>query len=309
MKGLSSGDESLAITAYEDLVTRFDLRDPATRGSGTVTAITALVLAAARPSDPAGASRLAAQAIGTDTDTIATMAGALIGATETAPEAPHVLDMDYISSEAIRLADIASGKETKQFSYPDLLGWTPPRSQLDAVGYAGPDVVLAGLGWLKPVEGAKPVGSRSTKWLWTESDFGPTFLVKHRADLRQLAKGNWPVRREQIVNRQWRERWLAGALPGQLTLDNVTDVGRTTSPPADIRTANEAFQVKGGRPSSDRPPPDLADIDQMLVWVARRGYSEEAIGYATRRIAQIGTVEQLVTFTTALRAAIRRSRQ
>ena len=49
------------------------------------------------------------------------------------------------------------------------------------------------------------------------------------------------------------------------------------------------------------------DIDQMLGWVARNGYSEESLGYATRRIAQLGTSEQLVAFTVAVRAAIRDS--
>jgi hypothetical protein len=50
---------------------------------------------------------------------------------------------------------------------------------------------------------------------------------------------------------------------------------------------------------------DPVNIDQMLVWVARRGYSEIAIGYATRRIAQLGTMEQLVAFTTAVRDKVR----
>ena len=83
---------------------------------------------------PIAVSQLAARFLGTDTDTIATMAAALIGASDTAPEPPPVLDAPYLTAEAIRLAEIASGQATMPFSYPDLLHWVPPRTQLDAVG-------------------------------------------------------------------------------------------------------------------------------------------------------------------------------
>ena len=46
----------------------------------------------------------------------------------------------------------------------------------------------------------------------------------------------------------------------------------------------------------------------MLAWLAGEDYANPALGYATRRIAELGTVEQMVAFTTALRTAIRRSR-
>ena len=84
------------------------------------------MLATAAPADPAGISRLAASVLGTDTDTIATMAAALSGATDAAPDPPPVLDSEYLTSEALRLAKIADGQATMPFSYPDLLRWTPP---------------------------------------------------------------------------------------------------------------------------------------------------------------------------------------
>ena len=54
---------------------------------------------------------------------------------------------------------------------------------------------------------------------------------------------------------------------------------------------------------------DQISIDDMITWVARRGFSPEAVGYATKRIAELGTVDQLVAFTTAIRAAIREHRR
>ncbi len=57
-----------------------------------------------------------------------------------------MLDSSYLSAEAGRLAAIASGAFPNSFSYPDLLDWTPPRTQLDAVGLDEDRPVLAGLG-------------------------------------------------------------------------------------------------------------------------------------------------------------------
>jgi hypothetical protein len=53
----------------------------------------------------------------------------------------------------------------------------------------------------------------------------------------------------------------------------------------------------------------LIDIDQMLAWVARNGFSDQAVGYATKRIADVGTAEQLVAFAAAVRATIRDSQE
>lgn len=193
-----------AVEAYDELITALDLRNPATRGNATATVIAALALAAAKPADPAAAARLAAQAIGTDTDTIATMAGALVGAADAAPDPAPVLDEAYMTAEATRLVEIAAQHAPQPFSYPDLLTWTAPGTQVDAVGVAGSRVALAGLGWLENMEGTEPVRSQANEWAWTHSDFGATFLVKRRLTLRQLPEGNWPVRREVPMARRGR---------------------------------------------------------------------------------------------------------
>jgi ADP-ribosylglycohydrolase len=289
-----------AHAAYGTLVTAFSLRDPSTRGNGIATAITALALAAAAPADPVGVSQLAAQTIGTDTDTIATMAAALIGASDTAPRPPQVLDMPYLTAEASRLAMIASGQATQPFSYPDLLHWSPPHTQVDAVGMAGGLPALAGLGWLTPVEDRKPVEIRGTLWTWTHSDFGPSFLVKQRTALRDLPEGNWPVRRERLVAPRIRHA-AQEKLPTQQEMPYETRGMQATV----VRSAETSDQSSSARnPSVPPAEHEPVNIDHMLTWVARRGYDETAIGYAIRRISEIGTVEQLVAFTTTLRARI-----
>jgi ADP-ribosylglycohydrolase len=293
-------------TAYASFVDALNLRDPQNRGNATMTVLAALTLAAAAPADPAGVSRLAASVVGTDTDTIATMAAALSGATDAAPDPPSVLDCEYLTAEALRLAKIADGQATMPFSYPDLLHWTPPRAQLDAVGKAGDQIVLAGLGWLTPVEGTKPITARGTEWIWMNSDFGATFLVKQRATPRVLPDGQWPVRRELLTDPA--ARHARHDIPhDQLTLDeNVTVPAlRSNTSEASHRPSTRQSRVSRDEPAVNR---DQISIDEMLTWVARRGYSPEAVGYATKRIAELGTVDQLVAFTTALRAAVRNHR-
>jgi ADP-ribosylglycohydrolase len=295
-----------ACGAYDELALAFDLCDPATRGNATSTVLAALALAAAAPADPAGASLLAAQKIGTDTDTIATMAAALIGASDNAPEPPPVLDAPYLTAEAARLAAIANGHPTNVFSYPDLLDWSPPRNQIDAVGLAESRPALAGLGWLTPADYSEPVEARGATWRWTYSDFGASFLVKQRPTLRELPKGNWPVRRERIVEAQAGHAQQEKQQK-QLPFNDTEDMSAAILPNVDAPRRNETADTSsvGDLRDESVTSRDQVDIDQMLVWVARRGYSEVSIGYATRRIAELGTIEQLIGFTTAVRDKIR----
>lgn len=299
---LSGPDHQLASSShatYGAFAAALGLRSPSTRGNGIATAIAALALAAAAPADPVGVSQLAAQAIGTDTDTIATMAAALIGASDTAPaEAPEPLDTRYLIAEAFRLAMIAAGEPAQLFSYPDLLHWTPPHTQVDAVGLAGGQTALAGLGWLKPIEDLKPVEIRGTVWAWTQSDFGPSFLIKQRTTLRDLPEGNWPVRRERLVSARVRHAEQE-RLPGQQQMPYET----ASMHAAPDTTAQHASARKLSSTPTDH---DHVNIDDMLVWLARNRYKEADIGYAIRRISELGTVEQLIAFTTALRAKIGR---
>jgi hypothetical protein len=53
---------------------------------------------------------------------------------------------------------------------------------------------------------------------------------------------------------------------------------------------------------------DQISVDAMLTWVARHGFSPDAVGYVTKRIAELGICEQLIAFTTAIRVAIRNRR-
>ncbi len=165
---------------YEAIVDLLQLRDPKRRGNGVLTALAAVALTWCEP-EPERALRIAANAVGTDTDTIATMAGAILGVNaESAPPA-SVLDADLFQLEADRLSAIAEGGKPQSHRYPDLLRWSPPKTQADAL--ASPKdggFHLAGLGRAEAL--GEPLGSpnQGFMWQWMKLDFGQTMLVKRR---------------------------------------------------------------------------------------------------------------------------------
>ena len=165
---------------YEAIVDLLQLRDPNRRGNGMLTAVAAVGLTWCEP-EPERALRIAANAVGTDTDTIATMAGAILGVNAGSSPPVAVLDSDLFEFEADRLSAIAEGGKPKSHQYPDLLHWLPPKTQADALASVKEDDFhLAGLGRAK-VQG-EPVGpsSQGFLWQWVKLEFGQTMLVKRR---------------------------------------------------------------------------------------------------------------------------------
>ncbi|OXM43801.1 ADP-ribosylglycohydrolase family protein [Amycolatopsis alba] len=296
-------DAESAEAAYRRLVDELDLSEPATRGSGTATSVAAMALATALPDRPALVSQIAARALGTDTDTIATMAAALCGAATSGDFPKEVQDADYLVEQALRLADIADGAEVAPFPYPDLLHWSAPTTQLDAVGFDGESLALAGFGHLKPFVDGETKTVRSEAWEWVRVDFGQSLLVKRRIQPRLLTVGNMPVRlpgeSSGEVGQQrngYRKWWTARS---QSNADKIGDTKGNAgtlslSPQADARPVHdEKNQAK------------KVDVDQMLAWVKSEGYTDRAVAYAIRRVALLGTQEQYESFADGLRRTLR----
>lgn len=290
------------LDAYEALITRLALREPASRGSGTATVVAAIVLAASLPSDPAASALVAAQALGTDTDTIATMAAGIVGACQAAEYPAPVLDSSYIGAEAVRLADIASGNPINPFSYPDLLNWTPPRAQLDAVGLDEGRLALAGLGWLDPVKDEQPTTRRDTVWQWMQSDFGASFLIKRRESLKPLPDGNRPQRRERSIYVSCTNSKDANrSMPdGHLQAPETSETGTRTVDHRHEPQIDYGQNISGDIIINHEFGPPRPDIDSMLSWVVNHGLSDQDIGYAVRRLAEVGTIEQMIALVTTL---------
>ena len=137
---------------YQTIVDGLKLREPARRGSGMLTAVAAAALASSELR-AVEAMRIAANTLGTDTDTIGSMAGAILGATVDADPPVDVLDATLVRSDADRVADIAAGRNPVNHQYPDLMRWQAPKTRSDALACSKDgDLVVHGLGRATPPE-------------------------------------------------------------------------------------------------------------------------------------------------------------
>lgn len=151
------------------------------RGSGTKTAILAAALAWMSRDNPREAIVVGVNLLGSDTDTIATMAGAILGAITDEDPPGEICDKIYIEEEALRLSDISNGLKTKSFAYPDLLKWDVTSVQADFVRTEDDRLVVAGLGYAEAV--GKPYaqkGKDAVAWQWLQLQIGQRILAKRR---------------------------------------------------------------------------------------------------------------------------------
>lgn len=162
--------------AYEKIVTNLDAANPLKRGMGTLTAILALAIAYLKKDEPVQALLTAANCLGTDTDTIATMAGALLGAANADGSSLEIQDQSLIRKEANKLVDIYEGKRIRSFQYPSLLTWQPPVRIIDAVFKMDDMYLMPGLGQISFDDAITP--TNTSAWRWGRLTMGQTVLVK-----------------------------------------------------------------------------------------------------------------------------------
>jgi hypothetical protein len=123
----------------------------------------------------------AANALGSDTDSIATMAGAILGAC-TEEELSHPLqDRRYIEDEARRLYNVSRGVDARSFRYPDLRSWKPERAAVDAIIQTDDGLILNGISRAELLPKPFLTDSDGTNFAWLELRFGQTILARLRA--------------------------------------------------------------------------------------------------------------------------------
>lgn len=206
--------------SYRDIVTTLGGLADASRGSGTKTALFAAILAWLYRNAPAQEALLAsANLIGSDTDTIATMAGSIIGCVSDETVRGPLRDRDYIEAEARRLADLSEGKAGKNFEYPDLFSWNPPKSQADAVRTHDEHYWVSGLGSAEAL--TKPFPTTEAVWQWLRLSFGQTVLIKRRPRPEKMIEMSHGTNPHQITSRPKDDR--IGELP-LLTAEKVLAV-------------------------------------------------------------------------------------
>lgn len=298
---LEAFDPATPLTAetYAALVKQWGGFNDATRGSGTVTTLLAAVLAHAHADSPEAGLRLAANTLGSDTDTIATMAGALLGAVTAGPPPGTVQDAKVIDSEARRMWDISQGREAATFAYPDLLRWSPPKATLDLVGHTPMGPALAGLGPLTPKD--TPTASNQATYVWGTLSFGQNILVRARPDLRPLDENLLPgdVRqpRSQPDGDAPREQQLLFEAP----LQAAAPAGQR---PVLAATAPGAVSERAYKHT---PPP----VEEVVQELARNGFTPEQVGRALLQQIRSGryNVERAAAFAGLLARAYHQNDQ
>ena len=272
---------------YGRIIEKLGLRDPTKRGSGMLTATAASGLALCE-TQPYEAMQIAANALGTDTDTIATMAGAIVGAAaETDPPTGSVLDENLFRSDAARLAEIAAGGDPAGHRYPDLLHWSAPRSRSEALVRSDDrGLMVRGLGPAVKLT-SKPLsaGKSNFQWQWVKLETGQTLLIKSRRSL--------PAHLEED------ETVVAGtdSRRGKETTSRTSGPEEhhpvAKPPDAPCRTLTKS-------PSRISDGPEKSPLRKMLTYAEEHIDSDEKLGAALRLVATKGTRGEVLEFTAKL---------
>jgi len=238
---------------YANAVTELGCFSKDRRGSGTKTAVLATFLAFLFSENPYACVQAAANMLGSDTDTIATMAGAIVGAASSVDVEGQVADSPYMKAEAERLYRISQRESVPNHPYPDLLFWRSPQRETDCVGKNSGHWVVAGLG--KAVPCGQPYerkGKQRTFWQWYELDFGQRVLMKRRDNEVAIGDSLVPAQRaEETRSREQRtpsQGQLFGGSEtrriqraelqrGTLSIDDATDIAIKSN--FDSRTVGE----------------------------------------------------------------------
>ncbi|MDP2760739.1 MAG: ADP-ribosylglycohydrolase family protein [Sideroxyarcus sp.] len=279
--------------AYEGLVRALGGLTPEQRGSGLKSALFALAASWLFKNEGAEATILTtANLLSSDTDTVATMTGALIGAyyLDTPPHGT-IQDIEYLTSEAQRLCAISRGGHAESFEYPDLLNWMPPKNQLDSLGTIDGRLAVAGLGWVTPFGEEFATGQKDALWQWHKFEFGQTVLCKRRTILKPLASMSFPA--------------IAAAPEPYVRpklLKTITPINQQMRTP-DLFENSRKHSVDKELPSSNEET-----LDELTNQAIRSGFNPEVIGLQLLTLsARTNGIELAIAYA-AIIAKARRAR-
>jgi ADP-ribosylglycohydrolase len=192
-------------------------------GSATKTALLANLVALLFVDNPSAGMRCAANVLESDTDTIATMAGALLGAVTDAEIPEPVMDQKYLESEAERIFQISRGASVGSFRYPDLLLWKMQKSQIDVVGQREDKIAVSGLGFAERVNDLNQAIPEKFNRYWIKLEFGQTIFAKMRPELRVLADSHLPSTNTHVQKVRERQVTTASSTD-EITADRMKEI-------------------------------------------------------------------------------------
>nr|WP_282189005.1 ADP-ribosylglycohydrolase family protein [Azospirillum sp. SYSU D00513] len=269
LRRLSVAIESPSFDAYVRVLDALDMRSEERRGAGLHSALAAVSAAWLYKYDQIEFALVeVVNVIGSDTDTIATMVGAILGATSNhAPEWP-IQDHAYIVAQAQRLARIAKGASEESFPYPDLFSWQAPTTQSDGVGKIEDGLAIAGLGKIE-VFGERWI-SGNFSWQWARLPFGQTVLCKMKSEMAGVVPAYNLPPLEQGKSRSASKSQDAGVLHQEKLPLNVSEHFKKEE--LDLRSLPNAALSHNGRLQKGRT------LDMITDEVIRNNFDERVIG-------------------------------
>ena len=279
---------------YDTIINELRLRDPNNRGSGVLTSIAAVALLWCE-SRPREALRIAANALGTDTDTIATMSGAILGAATQEEPPIEVLDADLFRAEAKRLAEIAHGGRPVSPQYPDLIHWGAPRTRSDALSQTKDGrLYVHGLGLAEALCEPKQSSDPGFKWQWIKLGTGQTLFIKRR---RELA-----VKTVESIGPLTSKALLGGPVP----VHQSNNAGMAFHKRGQVGSRHTDLPAVVSKEISNRKESSL-DILGALKYLKEHKGDDLKVGKTVRRVFRSGTTEQILAFLPALMDCMRSS--
>lgn len=263
---------------YESALDAIQARTQQARGTGTKTALSSALLAwLFKEESPDSALVASANFLGSDTDTIATMAGAILGATAHAEPQFNVQDRSYIREEARRLFRIATKQLASSFEYPEVMNWHPPRASVNAVVEYKNKVVLSGLGQAEVMSDIWQARKHDgTGWQWLKLHFGQTVLAKRKAVLP------------------------AGEHSNQRDVKMVTvmplETGSEKQPELFSLGANNRADLSQSSAGQEKLMLKSRSLDKLTSEAIRSGFKEELIG---RHILELAERDQGIELAVA----------
>ena len=288
-KALVHSKASSSREKYRNLVKELGCLEKNSVGSGTKTSILALYLSYIFRNNMHDGLVTAANLLGSDTDTIATMAGAIMGATNDVDPPEQVVDIAYLIDEAERLSAISNGENVESKAYPDMLYWEPPQTQIDVVGQYKEKWVVQGLGEATPRDVVATKASRdSTVWQWFQLEFGQSVLLKRRKIAKVIKEESLPVKNVSIPIKD--NLKISGR--SQVAVDQLKSVSKQKG--LFQRESTEAHEIEPKQQVTETLTVDAAtdmciqsDFEESIVGkmlmrlIEQKSGIEKAIGFAS----------------------------
>jgi ADP-ribosylglycohydrolase len=261
--------------------------DESQRGSGTKTAIFASFLSALFPNSPEQALTLCVNCLGSDTDTIATVAGAILGVICDRAPPERIQDQNYIEKESLRLVSVGLGVSEYEFKYPDLYSWKAPKNLTESLVMANDDISILGLGRARIIGKNEIVGKNSKlQWIWAQVAFGQSFLVRFRKDPRTV------------------EKYLIGGYIDKKLSSSKKKVSSLSTASNILNEVNHSNIIENEKPKNSS---QYMSIEELVALTMKENFDPNLIGKNLITLINKGApIEEIVSYVSMLTYAKRK---